>query len=42
MRSKDGIEKAIEEIIAFIASLVITIAVFGVGLIVVAIKGANQ
>lgn len=39
MRNKDGIEKAIEEIVAFIASLVITIAVFGVVLTLVAIIG---
>ena len=39
MRSEDGIEKAIEEIVAFIASLIITIAVFGVVLTVVAITG---
>ena len=39
MRSKDGIEKAIEEIVAFIASLIIILAVFGVVLTVVAIIG---
>lgn len=39
MRSEDGIEKAIEEIVAFIASLIITIAVFGVVLTIVAIIG---
>ena len=35
MRSEDGIEKAIEEIVAFIVSLVITIVMFGMVLIVV-------
>lgn len=39
MRSEDGIEKAIEEIVAFVASLVITIAMFGIVLIVVNITG---
>lgn len=39
MKSKEGIEKAIEEIVAFIASLVITIAVFGTILIIVAVIG---
>lgn len=35
MRSEDGIEKAIEEIVAFIASLVIIIVTFGIVLTVV-------
>lgn len=39
MRSKDGIEKAIEEIVAFIASSIITISVFGIVLKVVIITG---
>lgn len=39
MRNKDSEEKAIEEITAFIASLVITIAIVGVTLKVLAYIG---